>query len=174
MEIVLSLHNIRSTYNVGAIMRTAEGFGVKKLICSGYTPCVKKPGVLPHLADKLNRQIHKTALGAEEMLQIEYSEDIISELENYQKAGFTIVGLENNIREQTILLNDLPALKKLGNKILLVLGEEVNGIPDTLKPQIAKYLEIPMEGQKESFNVSIAAGIALFTLATLRWPDFIL
>ena len=70
MEIVLVLHNIRSTYNVGSILRTADGFGVKQVIYSGYTPVpLPYSTMLPHLANKVTTQIHKTALGAETTLQ---------------------------------------------------------------------------------------------------------
>ena len=73
---ILVLDNIRSTYNVGAILRTAEGFGVDKVLLSGYTPRINDERVLPHLREKLNHEIHKTALGAEEMLDIYSSGDI--------------------------------------------------------------------------------------------------
>ena len=71
MKLVLVLDNIRSTYNVGAILRTAEGLGVEKVILSGYTPRVHDSKLLPHLREKLDKEIHKTALGAEDMLKID-------------------------------------------------------------------------------------------------------
>ena len=76
MQLIIVLHNIRSTYNVGAILRTAEGFGASRVILSGYTPRVNDRSLLPHLREKLNHEIHKTALGAEEMLDIYSSDDI--------------------------------------------------------------------------------------------------
>ena len=97
MQLILVLDNIRSTYNVGAILRTAEGFGVDRVILSGYTPRVHDKTLLPHLRDKLDREIHKTALGAEDMLDIYSSGDIISDLLKMKKQGWQIVGLENNI-----------------------------------------------------------------------------
>ena len=165
MEIILGLHNIRSTYNVGAILRTAEGLGVSKVICSGYTPWFKKPGLLPHLVSKLQRQIHKSALGAEEMLETDWTKDIVSELERLKELGYQIVGLENNLKGETVLLSDPNCRAKLGDKVVLLLGEEVEGIPEELHDSIELFLEIPMKGQKESFNVSVAAGIALFFLS---------
>ena len=87
MEIILVLDNIRSTYNVGAILRTAEGFGVGKVILSGYTPRVHDTNLLPHLREKLDRQIHKTALGAEDMLEIYSSGDIISDLKQLKNSA---------------------------------------------------------------------------------------
>ena len=165
MRLVLVLDNIRSTYNVGAILRTAEGFGVDRVILSGYTPRVHDANLLPHLRDKLDREIHKTALGAEDMLDIYSSGDIISDLLKMKKQGWQIVGLENNIENVPIFkLNDKRLGKELTDKIVLILGEEVNGINNSLYDIIDLFVEIPMKGQKESFNVSVAAGISLYGL----------
>ena len=165
MKLWLVLDNIRSTYNVGAILRTAEGLGVDKVILSGYTPRVHDVNLLPHLRDKLDREIHKTALGAEDMLEIYSSGDIISDLLKMKKQGWQIVGLENNIENVPIFkLNDKRLGKELTDKIVLILGEEVNGINNSLYDIIDLFIEIPMKGQKESFNVSVAAGIALYGL----------
>lgn len=168
MEIILGLHNIRSTYNVGAILRTAEGVGVSKVICSGYTPWFNKPGLLPHLSSKLKRQIQKSALGAEEMLPVEWANDILKSLAEFKAAGYQIVGLENNLKCQTVLLSDPRLSEKIGEKVVLVLGEEVEGIPEEVRKEMNLFLEIPMKGQKESFNVSVAAGMALFRLQCLE------
>ena len=169
MEIVLVLDNIRSTYNVGAILRTAEGFGVSKVVLSGYTPRVNDERVLPHLREKLNHEIHKTALGAEEMLDIYSSDEIITDLKKYKKDGYQIVGLENNVDDDRLICLNNPKLReKLKQKIVLILGEEVNGINNSLYEIIDLFLEIPMKGKKESFNVSVAAGIALAFLS-LSW-----
>lgn len=165
MKLWLVLDNIRSTYNVGAILRTAEGLGVDKVILSGYTPRVHDVNLLPHLRDKLDREIHKTALGAEDMLEIYSSGDIISDILKWREQGWQIVGLENNIKNVPIYaLNDPKLKEKLTEKIVLILGEEVNGIDYSLHDIIDLFIEIPMKGQKESFNVSVAAGIALYEL----------
>ena len=163
-NLVLVLHNIRSTYNVGAILRTAEGLGVQKVICSGYTPWHKKPGLLPHLSAKLKRQIAKSALGAEEMLEVEYTDNIIAKLHALKADDFQVIGLENNLNQETILLNSPNLQEKLGDKIALVLGEEVSGIPEEIQKEVDLFLEIPMKGKKESFNVSVAAAIALYII----------
>lgn len=162
------LDNIRSCYNVGAILRSAEGFGVERVILSGYTPRVHDTKLLPHLRDKLDREIHKTALGAEEMLNIYSCDDIIAELKQLKKQGWQIVGLENNIPSNKLMkLNDKELNKRLTDKVVLVLGEEVNGINNSLYDIIDLFVEIPMQGQKESFNVSVAAGIALYGIMNL-------
>lgn len=168
MKLILVLDNIRSTYNVGAILRTAEGFGVDKIILSGYTPRINDERVLPHLREKLNREIHKTALGAEEMLDIYSSGDIINELLTLKEQGYQIVGLENNIdSDKLIKLND-PILKgRLSDNVVLILGEEVHGIDYSLHDIIDVFLEIPMYGKKESFNVSVAAGISIYVIINL-------
>ncbi len=165
MKMILVLDNIRSTYNVGAILRTAEGFGVEKVILSGYTPRVHDENLLPHLREKLDHEIHKTALGAEDMLDIYSSDDIISELKKLKKQGWQIVGLENNITDVPIFTIGSKELEaKLKDEIVLVLGEEVNGIDNSLYEIIDLFVEIPMRGQKESFNVSVATGIAIYGL----------
>lgn len=176
MDITLVLHNIRSTYNVGAILRTAEGFDVSKVILSGVTPRYDDPGALPHLRDKLNHQIAKSALGAEEMVTIDLIDDLTGWLEGQRLKSATIIGLENNLREAE-LSRKLPAGTDEADRVLasldshdvvLLLGEEVNGIPDDLRDKMDYFLEFPMQGQKESFNVSVATGMALWELTRRR------
>lgn len=158
-EIIIIAHNIRSTHNVGSIFRTAEGFGVKKIILSGYTPYPKFNGDtrLPHIAEKLTAQIHKTALDAELIVPFEYQEE--PNLKALQADRFRIVGLEQ--APNSIRLPDYTATEK----IALILGEEVEGIPNELLVQCEDIIEIPMVGKKESFNVSVATGIALYQLS---------
>ena len=166
MKMILVLDNIRSCYNVGAILRTAEGFGVEKVILSGYTPRVHDATLLPHLRAKLDKEIHKTALGAEDMLDVYSCDDIITELKNLKEQGWQIVGLENNINEPNLVKLNSPEVKaKITGKIVLVLGEEVKGIDYSLYDIIDLFVEIPMRGQKESFNVSVAAGISIYGIS---------
>lgn len=177
-EITLVLHNIRSTYNVGSILRTADGFGIKTVVLSGYTPRFNDPTLLPHLREKLNHQIAKTALGAESYLDLHFSDDIKQTLVNLRTQNYTILGLENNLsdpRKIELLPSNLSrfshalrSLQKSPTKLALLLGEEVSGINHSLYNYIDYFLEIPMHGQKESFNVSIAAAIALFCLSNLE------
>lgn len=169
MEIKVVLHNIRSAHNVGSILRTAEGFGVKQVLFSGYTPRYHDQNLLPHLRDKLDKQIAKTALGAEILVELYSSGDILSDLQKFKEDGWQIIGLENNIKDERLLelgnkiLND-----KITSQVILILGEEVNGINSSFYDIIDYFIEIPMKGKKESFNVSVAAGIALFELTKNR------
>lgn len=171
MEIVLVLHNIRSTYNVGAIFRTFEGFGGVHVVCSGVTPCVCRTGILPHVADKLAHQLGKTALGAEKTLSIQFSDDILGFLSSEKAAGSVLVGLENNLADsrlvplssaKTVLKGLLEAQSGKPGRIILVVGEEVTGISAELLELLDVIFEIPMKGKKESFNVSVATGMALY------------
>ena len=102
-EIVVLAHNIRSTHNIGAILRTCEGFGVSKIIFSGYSPFpilpdenFKKTNRLPHIAQKLDSQIHKTALGAEKIVPAEISDNILDTIQNLKKQNFEIFALEQS------------------------------------------------------------------------------
>ncbi|MGO3701915.1 MAG: TrmH family RNA methyltransferase [Candidatus Saccharimonadales bacterium] len=157
-KVTIIAHNIRSTHNVGAIFRTAEGFGAEHVICSGYTPypMVSHDTRLPHIAEKLTKQIHKTALGAEALVPFSHHET--PPLTQLKNDGYTIVGLEQ--AEHSINLPDY----RPPNHIALLIGEEVHGIEPHLLSQCDAIIEIPMVGQKESFNVSVATGIALYHL----------
>lgn len=168
-EIVIILHNIRSTYNVGSILRTADGFGVNRVIYSGYTPTpLPYSKLLPHLSAKLTDQIHKTALGAEQTLKSSITDDIKQTLNDLKNTGFQIIGLENNLSGKiTHLINDPETKTHLKDKVAILLGEEVLGIPKELHSLVDFFLEIPMYGEKESFNVSIATAILLFYLRCL-------
>lgn len=158
-KITLVLHNIRSTHNVGSIFRTAEGFGVTKIILSGYTPYPSYPGDprLPHIADKITKQIHKTALGAEELVPFECFESV----EQWHKTTtLPTIALEQS--ERSVQLKDFHP----PDEFALLLGEEVHGIDQDMLRACSSIIEIPMHGQKESFNVSVATGIALYGLTS--------
>jgi 23S rRNA (guanosine2251-2'-O)-methyltransferase len=159
-EIIVIAHNIRSTHNIGAIFRTSDGFGVSKIILSGYSPypATQNDSRLPHLREKITRDIHKTALGAETSVPFEYSLDLESTLRRLKTDGWHIVALE-----QTPDSIELPRYTPTG-KIALLLGEEVHGIEKQWLEMCDYTLEIPMKGHKESFNVSVATGITLYHL----------
>lgn len=171
MRLILVLNNIRSTYNVGAILRTAEGLGVAKVVYAGYTPRYDDDSLLPHLKAKLNRQIERSALGAEKMVTQEMVANLTEWLEVRKAAGWTVMGLENNLapeeQARKLILGSGAEQGLRAEQVVLVLGEEVNGIPAEVREKMDYFLEIPMVGRKESFNVSVAAGIALWGLLGL-------
>ncbi len=153
-------HNIRSSHNVGSIFRTCDGFGVEHLYLSGYTPYPTFEGDsrLPHISEKTTSEIAKTALGAEKSVHFSHTPHITTIIEAFKAHEYTIVGLEQD--ESSIKLPEF----KPPNKILLILGEELEGITAEIKQKCDHLIEIPMLGQKESFNVSVATGITLYAL----------
>lgn len=157
-KIIVIAHDIRSCHNIGSLFRTAEGLNVEKLFLTGYTPYPKKASDerLPHLANKIEAQINKTALGSQKNLPWEYSEDITELLTKVKKQGYTIAALE-----QTKNSKSLPDYQP-PEKIALILGNEVKGVASSVLKLADKHLEIPMFGQKESFNVVQAAAMALY------------
>ena len=162
MELVVIANNIRSTHNVGSILRTADGFGVHKVFLTGYTPypAQEHDARLPHLRVKLTAQIHKTALGAEITVPTEHVENIGNLLRELKDSGYELIALEQHERS-----TPLNSFVSEGKKLALLLGEEVNGIPPDLLALCDHIIEIPMRGQKESFNVSVAAGISIYELS---------
>ena len=152
MEIYLVLHNIRSLHNVGAIFRTAEGLGVKKIYLTGYTP-------EPHdIFGKLRKDFTKTALGAEKYLEWEKVKNVFNLLRRLKKEKIQIIALEQSKSSVNI-----KKFKPRG-KFALILGNEVRGVPKSVLKKCDKIIEIPMRGIKESLNVAVATGIALFHL----------
>ena len=151
-EIYILLHNIRSTHNVGSIFRTADALGVTKIYLSGYTPTP---------TDRFGRQrkdVAKVSLGAEQYLSWEYvsvPEKIIKDL---KKKKFQIVGLEQG--------KDSIDYKKAKIRfpVLFIVGNEVEGIDRKILSLCDVVAEIPMKGKKESLNVSVAFGVALFRM----------
>lgn len=144
-------HNIRSLHNVGAIFRTSDVFAVSKLYLSGYTG---------HPPDA---KLEKVALGADKTVPWEYHKSAVRIIKKLrlEHPELTVVGLENNIRKQQPLL--LPKFKPKF-PLLLVLGEEVKGIPRPVQVLCDTFVEIPQFGTKESLNVSVAFGVAAYAL----------
>ncbi|MBX6333900.1 TrmH family RNA methyltransferase [Candidatus Saccharibacteria bacterium] len=157
-NIVLIAHNLRSTHNVGSLLRTAEGLGVSKVILSGYTPhpAHAHDRRLPHEVEKITKSINKTALGAENMVKWEYHPELPPVLDKLRKSGYTIAALEQT--------DDARLLHKYHppEQIAIVVGREVEGIEPEILDACDLVLEIPMFGRKESFNVVQAAAMALF------------
>lgn len=157
-ELILIIHNLRSCLNVGAMLRTSEGLGVNEVILTGYTPfpMMKNDPRLPHLAAKIDKQIVKTSLGAEKTLAWRHEPDFAKASAKLKASGFTLAALEQ--ANDSIKLSDFEPPAKLA----LIVGNEVTGVPASVLAASDLTLEIPMLGQKESYNVASAAAIALY------------
>ena len=151
-SIVLLAHNIRSLWNIGSFFRSADAFGVSHIHLTGYTAAPPR------------MEISKTALGAEEWIPWSKDQDPIKVIEKRRKEGFRIVALE--LKEGSVPLQDfLSGRSGKGqgrHPICLILGHEILGVPDELLKLADHIVSIPMAGKKNSLNVSVAAGIALF------------
>lgn len=156
--IVCIAHDMRSTHNVGSLLRTCEGLGVATVFLTGYTPYPLKETDtrLPHLAQKIHKQIVKTALGAEHSQRWEQHDDVVDILKKLKREGYTMAAIE-----QTAVSAPLPDFKT-PEKVALLFGREVEGLDRELLQYCDVVLEIPMFGQKESFNVVQAAAISLY------------
>jgi len=146
----LILPDIRSCHNVGAMFRTADACGVSKLFLVGYTPDPPKP------------QIDKVSLGAETWMPWEHKKSLKILIKSLKKEGVLIIGLERT--KDSIKIERLED-QKINGDIALVVGNEVEGIDSEILEICDIVVHIPMYGKKESLNVSIAAGIAMYVLS---------
>lgn len=162
MALTLILDNLRSTYNVGSILRTANAVGIDHVICVGTTPYPAisndpRPG---HVASRNTREIAKTALGAETSIHISYESELSEVLHKLRESLIQILALEQS--DKSMSLFEFKASNS--SEYALILGNEVNGVNLTALMPSDIILEIPMKGSKESLNVSVAAGIAMYQL----------
>lgn len=151
-DIRILLHNIRSAHNVGAIFRTSDAIDVFHIYLSGYSP-------LP--IDRFNRpvkEIAKTALGGEHAIPWSGIKNPTRLITTLQSEGFTIVAIEQDARAI-----DYKQFHPKGKTLILV-GNEVRGLSEAMKQRADTIIEIPMHGKKESLNVSVAFGIAMFRM----------
>lgn len=159
-KLILVLHEIRSAQNVGAILRSAACFGVKEVVMSGITPYpqIDSDVRLPHQIAKTQRAIAKTALGAEELVVSSHIDGLPTYIEQMRNKGFLIIALEQAPTSQQLQKIDI------SDKTLLIVGNEVSGVEPAILEKADVVAEIPMLGKKESLNVAVATGIALFHL----------
>jgi len=155
-QLVLVAHNIRSAHNVGSMLRTADGLEAQVWL-TGYTPYpkIKNDDRLPHLAAKIDQQITKTALGAQKTVAWKHIPAIETAVAVLKKKGYKVVGLEQ-ITGATPLADFQPP-----QKLAIIVGREIEGLEPEVVKLCDRMIEIPMFGQKESFNVSIAPAMAL-------------
>ena len=156
-DIIVVLDNIRSTFNVGSIFRTADGLGIGKIILGGTTPAP---------VDRFGRErkdIAKVSLGAEKSVAWKYEKNILPIIKKLKKDEYQIIAVEqaqNSVDYKKIKINP-----KKG--VCFVMGEEVNGISPKILKLADVIAEIPMRGKKESLNVSVAFGVALFRILNI-------
>src|SRR3989344_1601666 len=150
MENILILHNIRSAENVGAMFRTCDAAVVDKIYLTGYTPApIDRFG-------RKRKDIAKSALGAEEYVGWEQKKSLPALIANLKKRNYQIVAIEQD--EDSINYRRV----KLQKKNAFIVGAEVTGIPKSILKLCDVVAEIPMRGQKESLNVSVALGVVLY------------
>ena len=151
-DIRVILHDIRSAHNVGSMFRTGDAIGVSRIYLSGFTPSP---------TDRFKRpvkEIAKTALGAEQTIPWEYHTEILSLINELKRDGFTVLGIEQDTRSVDYKTYTAP------QKSVIIVGSEVEGMSEALRAYCDVLLEIPMRGKKESLNVAVAFGVALFRI----------
>lgn len=158
-DIVVIADNIRSSHNVGSLLRTCEGLNINKVYLTGYTPYpnLKHDQRLPHIANKLTKRIIKTSLGAEQSIDWDFkdnSEDLIKCL---KKQDYKIVAVE--ITKNAVKLSDFITPKK----VVFIFGNERTGVDESILKLADEEVFIPMLGSKESFNVVQTAAMVLYT-----------
>jgi 23S rRNA (guanosine2251-2'-O)-methyltransferase len=158
-ETILIMCDIRSTQNVGAMFRTADAVGINKIYLTGYTPApVDRFG-------KKRNDIAKSALGAEESVPWESKKSTPGLINKLKKEGYVVIAIEQS--ENSVDYKNIRLSKKQGEKLAFIVGTEVTGIPKSTLNKCDIIAEIPMKGKKESLNVSVACGIALFRILNI-------
>ena len=146
--IAIVLDNVRSLNNVGSIFRTSDGFGIEKIYLCGIT------GTPPH------RDIHKTALGAENSMAWEHVESTVALCQQLKAEGYQLMAIEQ--AEGSVSLKDFKL--QADEKWAIIFGNEVDGVHNDVLALCDACVEIPQFGTKHSFNVSVCAGIILWEL----------
>ncbi len=144
--LIVVADNLRSLNNIGSLFRSADAFGIEKIYLCGI--CATPP----------NREIHKTALGAELTIQWEYVKECCDAIQSLKNLGYTIIVLEQV--EGSVMLNQFTVDKS--KKYAIVVGNEVNGVSQGVVNMCDTAIEIPQIGTKHSLNVSVAAGVILW------------
>ncbi len=148
LPLTVVLDNVRSQNNIGSVFRTSDAFRVERICLCGI--CSTPP----------HRDIHKTALGAEESVAWSYHEETADCIQALKAEGYKIYAVEQV--DDSIKLDALP--ESLGQKVAVVFGNEVEGVQEELLPLCDGSIEIPQQGTKHSLNISCAAAIVLWEL----------
>ena len=153
-SVVFILDNIRSVHNVGSIFRTANACGVGEIFLCGITPTpLDKKG-------RARSDFAKVSLGAEQTIKWEYFESTPELIKKLRNDGYFVIAIEQDekaVDYKTIYVRD-------EQKIAFIVGSEVDGISKEVLNEVSSIAEIPMVGTKESLNVTIALGIAVYRM----------
>jgi len=141
----LALDDVRSRYNVGSLLRSADAFRVERVYLGGFTPAPPHP------------EIYRAALGAEESVAWERIPNLAAHFKNLQEKGFAIIALEQTDESQNLMRFDWPA-----PPWVIVVGHELRGLSEEVLAVCTHSVEIPQYGTKHSLNVAVAGGIALY------------
>lgn len=145
-DIVIIAHNIRSLWNIGAVFRSADAFAVSHIHLTGYTAAPPR------------KEIGKTALGAEKTIPWSEEQDPVEVIKQRKKEGYVVISLE--LGQGSTPLMDFRSDKP----VCIILGHEILGVPEELMALSDATVHIPMLGTKNSLNVSVAAGIAMYAI----------
>lgn len=148
LPVVIILDNVRSQNNVGSVFRTSDAFRIEKIYLCGITSTPE------------NREVHKTALGAEDAVDWEYRKDTLTLVEELKTKGYKIYAIEQ--AENTTSLENFNI--DITQKQVLIFGNEVKGVQQEVINQADGCIEIPQFGTKHSFNISVTVGIVLWQI----------
>lgn len=154
LPLVVVLDNVRSLHNVGSVFRTSDAFRVQRILLCGIT------------ATPPNAEIHKTALGAEDVVEWQYFESTDDAVAMLREEGFRIYSIE--LCDGSIALQDFETMP--GENYAVILGNEVKGVQQSVVDASDGAIEIPQFGTKHSLNVSVTAGMVIWEFAKkLGW-----
>ena len=148
--VVVVLDNIRSCNNIGSVFRTSDALLIESIYLCGYT------ATPPH------KDIHKTALDAENSVNWKYFKDTINAVEELQANNYVVYAIEQ-VQGSIMLPDFMPSADK---KLALIFGNEVKGVQQKVVDICDGAIEIPQYGTKHSFNISVSAGIVLWDIFT--------
>lgn len=152
-EIILVADNIRSALNIGSLFRTADAFNLEELVCVGIS------ATPPH------KEINKTAIGATHSVEWSYTEDVLSYLHSKKEEGYKVLSVEQTTESK--LLTDVDS--SIGEKLVVVMGNEVSGVQQSVIDVSDEVIEIAQYGTKHSLNVTVCAGIVLWHLTSMKY-----
>ena len=146
IPLIVVLDHVRSLNNVGSVFRTSDAFRIEAIYLCGITACPP------------NAEIHKTALGAEDTVRWEYFKDTHEAIEKLKKNNYVTCAIEQV--EGSVMLDELKLEKE---KYAVILGNEVKGVQQSVVDEWDMCIEIPQYGTKHSLNVSVTAGIVIWS-----------